>query len=422
MWNFEELLTKKQLEILEYNKRHNPRQIILEGAIRSGKTVLNILLFLLHVSNFKNKKFIITGTSLASIKRNVLDEIERIFEIATYLNQKNEFKLFGNTIICFGADKADSYKVIKGFTAHGWLANEVTEHHKNTIDQAFKRCSGPGARIFWDTNPAGPEHFVKIGFIERTGCKLDSGQENIKSFHFVLDDNTFLTKDYIQTVKESTPSGMWYDRDILGLWVAAEGVIYTDFIYEEHVISELPKINGKEIKLKDYFAGMDWGWTHKGVLGLNGIDDMGTCYRILEIAESQKGIEWWKKEVLELYKKYGKFPVYCPHDRPDNANEFRKVGIVVKNMDTSPGSVFASITWCAEQFKVKNAFKIVGDKNKNYLKEIQGYRWKPGSKEEPIKEMDDSIDSDKGARFTHLAKRNLGKVSIQTVHPSRILY
>ena len=405
MWNFKELLTKKQLEILEYNKRHNPRHIILEGAIRSGKTILNILLFLLHVSNFNNKKFMITGTSLASIKRNVLDEIERIFEIPTALNQKNEFKLFGNTIICFGADKIDSYKAIKGFTSHGWLAKEVTEHHKNSIDQSFKRCSGPGARIFWDTNPAGPEHFVKTGFIERTGCKLTDGRENIRSFHFVLDDNTFLTEDYIQTVKESTPQGMWYDRDILGLWVAAEGIIYTDFNYEEHVVDSIPE----NVKVKEYFAGIDWGWTHKGVLGLYCIDDIGTCYRILEIAESQKGIEWWLEHIKELYNKYGRFSIYRPHDRPDNSEFLRQAGINVVEADCA---VFEGITYIAETFKQKGAFKVIRDTNKNYLKEIQGYRWKEGKKEEPIKEMDDSMDSDRYARYTHIGRKYRHKAKL----------
>lgn len=400
MSNFNNLFTPKQLEIIEFNKRHNPRHIILEGAIRSGKTVLNIILFMFHVSNFKKKKFIITGTSLASIKRNVLDEIERLFEIPTNLNQKNEFSLYGNTVICFGADKADSYKAIKGFTAHGWLSNETTEHHKNSIDQAFKRCSGPGTRMFWDTNPAGPDHFVKTGFIDRHGCTLDDGRLNIQSFHFTLDDNTFLTSDYVQTVKESTPRGMWYDRDILGLWVAAEGIIYTAFNYEQHVIDKLPD----DIEIKEYFAGQDWGWTHKGILGLNCVDNMGTCYRILEIAESQKGIEWWKAQVLELYEKYGKFPVYCPHDRQDNADEYRKAGIEVRNADTTPGSVFAGITWIAEQFSKKDAFKIIRDTNKNYIMELQGYRWKPGSKEEPLKEVDDSVDSDRYARYSHLAR------------------
>jgi len=405
-------LTIKQAEILEYDLKFKPRHLILEGAIRSGKTILNVILFLLHVHKFRNqgKKFIITGTSIASIKRNVLDEIERLFEIPTALNQKNEFKLFGNTVCCFGADKSDSYKRMKGFTAHGWLGNEVTDHHKNSIDQAFKRCSGKDARIFWDTNPDLPTHFVKINFIDKSGSRLSDGRIAIKSFHFTLDDNDKLVSEYIEAVKQSTPAGMWYDRDIEGLWVAAEGIIYVDFNYEKHVISwdDLPIDDQGNLLLKNFFAGQDWGWTHKGVIGLYAFDMMGTCYRILEIAESQKGIEWWKAEALRLYGKYGKFPIYCPPDRPDLKNEYRQAGIVAEDADNA---VFEGITFCAEQYKKENAFKVVRETNENFIQEVGWYRWADKlSKEEPVKERDDSMDSDRYARYSHIAHSNIASI------------
>ncbi len=254
--------------------------------------------------------------------------------------------------------------------------------------------------------PAGPAHPIKVNFVDRSGCKLDNGKDNIKSWHFVLDDNTKLTPEYIQSVKESTPTGMWYDQDILGLWVAAEGIIYTDFNYEKHVIEKAPD------DLKGFFAGMDFGWTHKGVLGLYGMDSLGSCYRLLEIAEPQKGIEWWKTEVSKLYNKYGNFPVYCDPARPDLIDDYKQVGIDAKQAENA---VFEGITYIAQQWKVDKAIYIVRDTNQNYLKEISGYRWADKvSKEEPIKEIDDSMDSDRYARYSHLAKPQLLGQATQT--------
>ena len=206
---------------------------------------------------------------------------------------------------------------------------------------------------------------------------------------------------------------MWYDRDILGLWTKAEGLIYLDFDREKHVITwdELPKDDKGNLALKNFFAGQDWGYNHPGVLGLYAFDILGTCYRLLEIAERQKGPEWWRTQVLGLYKIYGDFPVYCPHDRPDLKNDYSDAGIIAENADTTPGSVKAGIYWCAEQYKIENAFKIVGEKNENFLKEIRGYRWSDKlSKEEPIKEMDDSMDSDRYARYTHIAHLNVANI------------
>ena len=217
--------TPKQIEVIEFDLEYKPRLTILEGAIRSAKTTTNIFMFLNHIADFRNKKFIITGSSIASIKRNVLDDINRLFGIDTGLNQKNEFKILGNTVICFGADHSDSYKYMKGFTAYGWLGNEVTEHHTNSIDQAFKRCSGKGARVFWDTNPSYPDHYIKTNYIDKDPYILADGRLAIKSHHFTLDDNTKLSPEYIESIKMTTTPGMWYDRDILGLWVGQDGMI-----------------------------------------------------------------------------------------------------------------------------------------------------------------------------------------------------
>ena len=225
--DLKDAFTLKQIEVLEYDFNYSPRHTILHGAIRSAKTTTNILLFIAHVTKFRNqkKKFIITGSSIAAIKRNVLDDMSRLFPIDTHLNQKNEFSFLGNTVICFGADQADSYKYMKGFTAYGWLGNEVTDHHKNSIDQALKRCSGKGARIFWDTNPDDPDHPIKINFIDKSDLTLESGKIDIKVWHFILDDNTKLDPEYIESIKRSTPQGPLYDRDILGLWIAGAGQI-----------------------------------------------------------------------------------------------------------------------------------------------------------------------------------------------------
>jgi hypothetical protein len=137
------MFNRKQLQVIKYDNIYKPYIHIQEGAVRSGKSRVNHWLWLNHINKFRNqnKKFLMTSTTLGTLKKNVLDDLEEIFGIDTKLNIYNEFKIFGNTMICAGTDKADSYKAIKGFEAFGWYGNEVTEHHKNSIDQAFKRCS-----------------------------------------------------------------------------------------------------------------------------------------------------------------------------------------------------------------------------------------------------------------------------------------
>jgi PBSX family phage terminase large subunit len=388
----------KQLEIIRYNNNHHPIVTILEGAVRSGKTFIDNYLWVDHVGSFRGqgKKFIMTGHTISSLQRNVLTDIEETFGFNTKLNKNNEFQLLGNTIACFGTDKVDSYKSMKGFTAHGWYANEITEQHRNSVDQARKRCSGTGSRLFWDTNPAGPNHYIKTDFVNQTGEKLSNGQVHIKSWHFTLDDNPFLDPVYVESLKKSTPSGMWYDRDILGQWVAAEGMIYKDFDYSVHVVDTLPEI-------KEYFAGVDWGYDHVGVIGLYGTDHDGNAFRIKEIAEKEKTIGYWVRQAKKLIENYGFITFYCDPARPDYIQDFKDAGI---NAQPAKNEVVEGITFVAEQF-IKNKLYI-HEQNKNYLSLIYNYRWKENSaKEQPIKEDDDEMDSERYAIYSHLATPNI---------------
>jgi PBSX family phage terminase large subunit len=229
---------------------------ILEGAVRSGKTFVNNILWLKHVDSFRGqgKKFILTGNTLGSVKRNVLDDISEQFGVPTGLDSRNAFELFGNTVVCFGAGQSDAYKSLKGFTAYGWYGNELTEHHPDAVRQAILRCSGKGARIFWDTNPSSPDHYVKTQYIDRSGEALTDGKVSVLSHHFALEDNPFLDEEYAASLRKTLPeSSAWFKRDVLGLWVAAENAIY-----DRYRITKLPE--GDPCDLYDeVIGGVDFG-------------------------------------------------------------------------------------------------------------------------------------------------------------------
>ena len=71
----------------------------------------------------------------------------------------------------------------------------------------------------------------------------------------------------MESIEASTPSGMFYDRDILGTWVASEGVVYQDFNKDKHYIKNIDKVD-----IKKYFCGVDFGWEHYGSIVVVGKD------------------------------------------------------------------------------------------------------------------------------------------------------
>ena len=388
--------TPKQIEVLESFAIDNPKILICSGAKRAGKTFILIKIFLAHVSLFRNEgvSFIIGGTTQSSIRRNILNDMELILGREITLGKDSSFKLYGNKIYCFHGANADSYKAMRGFTSAGALLNEATTLHDTFVKEAISRCSYDGARIFMDTNPENPTHTVKVDYIDKDGQRLKNGQLNIKAFNFTLYDNTFLNKEYVESIEASTPSGMFYDRDILGVWVASEGVVYQDFDKNKNYINsnELDNIN-----FVKYFAGTDWGWEHYGSIALIGVDDRNNYYLIKEIAKKHKHIEYWIDEAKKIIDKYGDIPFYCDTARPDYIKKFREARI--KAIDGRK-DVIAGISEVASMFKTRK-LKVVEDNVDIFKVEIYNYVWKDG-KDEPVKQYDDVLDSLRYAIYSDL--------------------
>lgn len=386
----------KQLEVLRCIKNEKPKILICSGAKRAGKTFVLTFAFMAHVAKYENKglSFILGGATQASIRRNILDDMEGVLGREIKLNKSNAFDLFGNKVYCFDGANSDSYKKARGFTAAGAFLNEATTLHDTFVKEVISRCSYTGARIYMDTNPENPTHSVKTDYIDKDGQRLKNGQLNIKAFNFTLYDNSFLDNEYVQSIEASTPSGMFFDRDILGIWVASEGVVYQDFDKNKNYINsdELDNIN-----FVKYFAGTDWGWEHYGSIVLIGVDDRNNYYLIKEIAKKHKHIEYWIDEAKKIIDKYGDIPFYCDTARPDYIKKFREARI--KAIDGRK-DVIAGISEVASMFKTRK-LKVVEDNVDIFKIEIYNYVWKDG-KDEPVKQYDDVLDSLRYAIYSDL--------------------
>lgn len=391
-------------------KIYNPKQIlalksdarilVLHGAKRAGKTYILILCFLLLVKKHRDKKvkFIIGGASLATIQSNVLDDMSVILGYDIKLNKHNNFELFGNAILVRPGMTSDSWKTVRGFTAYGALLNEGTALHDKYIKEVISRCSGEGARILIDTNPENPSHTVKTDYVDKSGQILDNGKLNIEAIHFSLDDNIFLDKEYIESIKLATPSGMFYDRDILGLWVNAQGVIYRDFNERINVVDEIPQ----DENIIEYIGGIDWGFEHFGSIVITAYTDKGNYYVVEEITKQHRYVEeYWIPKLIELSEKYKGIIFFCDSARPEYYNLCIDNNLEVFNANKT---VVAGIETVSSLFKL-NKLRLIRSGLDRMLFEISNYVWadKVG-KEDPTKVNDDSLDALRYAIYTHQVK------------------
>ncbi|MGL4572011.1 MAG: PBSX family phage terminase large subunit [Clostridium sp.] len=391
----DDLYHKKQQEVMRYAMNNDYFILINHGAKRTGKTILDNDLFLYELRrvrkianelNIPLPQYILAGADLGAIQRNVLNELTNKYNIDFKFDKHNRFILFGVQVCCFGHSKINDLGRIRGMTSFGAYINEGTMANEEVFNEIKARCSGEGARILIDTNPDQPEHWLKVNFIDKADGKV------IQAFHYELDDNTFLSDRYRDNIKASTPSGMFYDRDIKGLWVSAEGIVYKDFRKDIHYISS-SKL--KDINFVKYFAGVDWGYEHFGSIVVIGKDDKGNLYLLKEYAKQYEEIDFWVTVGKEIKAKYGNILFYCDSARPEHVARFRKEGLKAKNADKS---VLSGIEEVAKRFKMATFF-IVEDEVELFKKEIFMYAWNKKTGE-PIKLWDDVLDSIRYAIYT----------------------
>lgn len=390
--NLRKLYTEKQITALK-SLNKNFWLLIQHGAKRAGKTVSNNDIFLLEIKRVRDvakrlgiarPQYILAGNSLGNIERNILIELSNKYGLNFTFDKYNRFELFGVLVCCFGHGTIRDISRIRGMTSFGAYINEATTATEEVIREILNRCSGEGARVIMDTNPDNPEHFIKKDYIDK------ADNEKIIEIQYQLDDNTFLSDRYKENVKATTPSGLFYDRDILGLWVNSEGVVYQDFDKTMVITDEVIK----NTMFTRYIAGVDWGYEHLGTMVVVGITAKGNYILLEEIAEQHQEIDFWVEQAKKIKEKYGNIPFYADTARPEHIARFSRENINVKNGDKA---ILSGIEEVARLMKLKKFY--VCDRCKQFLKEVYNYVW-DSKKGLPLKVNDDLMDALRYAIYT----------------------
>lgn len=380
-----DIYTPRQLEVLSYIWNHDWFICGLHGAKRAGKTVVNNDTFITELDRVRyivdrlgvdEPMYILAGTSSTSIQNNVLQELYNKYGFEPKYDKHGSFTFRGVKVVQVYTGSISGLKRARGFTAFGAYVNEASLANEVVFKEIISRCSGTDARIVWDSNPDNPNHWLNRDYI-------NNKDKMIIDFAFKLDDNTFLSKRYIENIKSATPNGKFYDRDILGLWTIAEGAVYSDFNKDIHIVDNLPE-------MERYFAGVDWGYDHYGSIVIIGEDIKGNQYLVDGISEQYKEIDWWVDRAKEFKAKYGDIVFWADSARPEHVARFKKEKLKAKN---AKKAVIAGIEDVAKKFKENKLF-IKREVIPRFFDEIYQYKWKPNStKDEPLKEYDDVLDA-----------------------------
>ncbi|MDK7886039.1 PBSX family phage terminase large subunit [Lactobacillus gasseri] len=377
------LLTKKQIKVLQSYLNDDWKYLILNGAVRAGKTVIDNYLFLLELKRIKklaeiekepHPQYILAGYSSNSIYTNVISSLENQFGIVMKTDRHGHYHLFGIDIVPAYTGSVRGIGAIRGMTSYGAYINEASLATHEVFQEIVQRCSVRSARIICDTNPDIPTHWLKTDYIDNHDPKA-----RIKAFSFTIDDNTFLSKDYVEALKAATPSGMFYDRSILGQWVTGDGIVYQDFNKDTMVIPRDRVPDGL-----DYYVGVDWGYEHPNPIILLGDDKDGNTYVLEDYTQKHKFINYWVKVAQNLQTRFGRNLIfYADSARPDNVNEFQSNGL---NCINANKNVLPGIECVARKMR-EGKFYVVDTASSGLLDEIYQYAWDE-STGLPLKEND----------------------------------
>lgn len=379
----DQILTHKQKQVLHSYLHDDWKIMILSGAFRAGKTVMNNYIFVMELKRIaklaKSRKdphpqYILAGYSSNSIYTNVISAIESYFGITMKTDRHGHYHLFGVDIVPSYTGSIRGVGSIRGMTSYGAYINEASLSTHDVFQEILQRCSIEGARIICDTNPDIPTHWLKTDYIDNPDPKA-----RIKSFTFTIDDNTFLSKDYVESIKAATPKGMFYDRGILGQWVTGDGIVYQDFNKETMVIPRDRVPDGL-----DYYVGVDWGYEHPNPIILLGDDKDGNTYVLEDYTQKHKFINYWVEIAKNLQTRFGRNLIfYADSARPDNVNEFQSNGL---NCINANKNILPGIECVAKKMR-GGKFYVVDTASSGLLDEIYQYAWDE-STGLPLKEND----------------------------------
>ena len=307
------------------------------------------------------------------------------------------FTIGTNRFYLFEFNNAASASKIQGATLAGLFLDEAPLAPWSFTDMAISRLSESGAKYWLTCNPDNPKHPVKVELLDK------AKEKDIYVLHFTMDDNLSLTEERREFYRKQY-TGVFFQRYILGLWVAAEGAIYSMFLKEAHQTKDLPE------HLPDHTAiAIDYGTTNPTVFlrfdihkKINRIFCADEYYWDSKKEEQQKTDEQYVDDLVLFVKQCRIFPESVIID-PSAASFI----IAVKNR-------FAAIGWSIriipadndvidgirmQQSVIQSGIYKILDKCTNTIGDYFAYLWdsvkSTAGIDAPVKDNDHTKDAER---------------------------
>ena len=236
----------------EYIRNANRRWNIKSGAVRSGKSYVDIdytIPMRIRERRGKDGLNVILGVSRETIERNILRPMREKYtdRLVSTINSRNIAHICGEEVYCLGAEKISQVAKIQGSSIKYAYGDEVAKWNQEVFTMLQTRLDKPYSCFDGAFNPEYPGHWLKQ-FMDRTD--IDSYVQQYTIF-----DNPFLPPEFVENLCKEYEGTVYYQRYILGEWALAEGLIYP--MYEEAITDSVPAWEEDERRV--YCLSLDYG-------------------------------------------------------------------------------------------------------------------------------------------------------------------
>ncbi len=394
---------------LDFIRNSNARLNIAHGAVRSSKTISCTVRWLDYLVYGPPGDVAMLGRTTATLQRNVLNDLFDTVGPQNYKwvnRQQGELRIFNRRAYCFGANNEDAESKIRGATFAGALCDEVNLYPQSVFNQLMARLSVEGAECFCNCNPDSPYHWFYTDYI------INDEITDKKVWKFLMEDNLSLSQSYVESLKQMY-RGVWYERMILGNWVAAEGRVYDMFEPSQHMIDtqKFIKDSGVNLKAIRWVVGCDYGTSTVMSWGLYAKlpDFRRTGSPIfLKVREfyydaAKKKVQKTDAEFIDEFVKWldGLHPwaVYCDPSAASWKVALMRAGYRVLNANND---VINGIRHVATSINTGSYY--IDKTCVNTEKEYASYVWDPNAQrlgvDKPLKEHDHTCDTDRYVLYT----------------------
>nr|DAF13573.1 MAG TPA: large terminase [Caudoviricetes sp.] len=394
---------------LDFIRNSTARLNIAHGAVRSSKTISCTVRWLSYLLYGPPGDVAMLGRTTATLQRNVLNDLFDTVGPQNYKwvnRQQGELRIFNRRVYCFGANNEDAESKIRGATFAGALCDEVNLYPQSVFNQLMARLSVEGAKCFCNCNPDSPYHWFYTDYI------MNDEITDKKVWKFLMEDNLSLSQSYIESLKQMY-RGVWYERMILGNWVAAEGRIYDMFEPSKHMLNAEKFIADSKVHLNAirWLVGCDYGTSTVMSWGLYAkLPDFrrtGTPV-LVKVREfyydaAKRKVQKTDAEFIEDFKKWlnGLTPwaVYCDPSAASWKVALMRAGYRVLNANNDVINGIRYVATCI------STGSFVMDKScVNTEKEYASYVWDSNAQrlgvDKPLKEHDHTCDTDRYVLYT----------------------